>query len=240
MGVQKVIHNPFLTLKDNIQTTANLIDFSKKQKKLKKICFTSTSEVYSYTLEKRLAKYPTPENIDFLISGDFNKRSSYFLSKIVGEHLLSYSGLNYIIFRPHNIFGPDMGFSHVIPELTKKIFNKNKSKILIRNSNHIRTFCYVDFAIDLIFNISHHKKTSKKIFNIGSPGKSVSIKYLANKIKKILESKNKLSFSRTLQYNSPKRRKPDMNRSLRYIKLKHSFENGLRETVLWYKNFFSN
>lgn len=240
LGVQKVIHNPFLTLKDNIQTTANLIDFSKKQKKLKKICFTSTSEVYSYTLEKRLAKYPTPENIDFLISGNFNKRSSYLLSKIVGEHLISYSGLNYIIFRPHNIFGPDMGFSHVIPELTKKILNKKKSSILIRNSNHIRTFCYVDFAIDLIFNISHHNKNSKKIFNIGSPDKAVSIKYLANKIKKILESKNKLSFSRTLQYNSPKRRKPDMNRSLRYTKFKHNFENGLKVTVLWYKNFFSN
>ena len=39
LGVQKVINNPFITLKDNIQTTINLINFSQKQRKLKKICF---------------------------------------------------------------------------------------------------------------------------------------------------------------------------------------------------------
>jgi len=43
LGVKKVISNPFTTLKENILTTINLINFSKKQKKLKKICFTSTS-----------------------------------------------------------------------------------------------------------------------------------------------------------------------------------------------------
>ena len=45
LGVQKVIENPLRTLRDNIQTTINLINFSKKQKNLKRICFTSTSEV---------------------------------------------------------------------------------------------------------------------------------------------------------------------------------------------------
>ena len=36
LGVQKVIDNPYDTLKDNIQTTIKLINFSKKQKRLKK------------------------------------------------------------------------------------------------------------------------------------------------------------------------------------------------------------
>ena len=120
LGVKKVIDNPFVTLKENIISSINLINFSKKQKKLKKICFASTSEVYSYSLKKKLVKYPTPENLDILISKDFNPRSSYLLSKIVGEYMINYSNLNYVIFRPHNIFGPQMGFSHVIPQLTKK------------------------------------------------------------------------------------------------------------------------
>ena len=188
LGVQKVIDNPYITLKENIQTTSSLVDFSKKQKKLKRICFTSTSEVYANSLEKRLAKYPTPENIDFLITKDFNPRSAYSISKIVGEYLINYSNLNYVIFRPHNIFGPKMGFSHVIPELTKKICRNKENKILIRNYNHKRTFCYIDFAIDLILKISHNKKTSKKIFNIGSPNKEISIMQLAKKIKKIFNS----------------------------------------------------
>ena len=123
LGVEKVINNPFKTLKENITSTANLLEFSLKQKKLKKICFTSTSEVYSYTLKKKLTSYPTPENVDFLISKDFEPRTSYLLSKVVGEYLINYSKLNYVIFRPHNIFGAKMGFAHVIPQLTKKILD---------------------------------------------------------------------------------------------------------------------
>ena len=238
LGVQKVINNPYITLKENIQTTSNLVDFSKKQKKLKKICFTSTSEVYAKTLEKRLAEYPTPENIDFLITKDFNPRSAYAISKIVGEYLISYSNLNYVIFRPHNIFGPRMGFSHVIPELTKKIWCNRENKIFIRNFNHKRTFCYIDFAIDLMLKISHNKKTSKKIFNIGSPNKSISIMQLAKKIKKILNSKKKLYSNKMTHDNSPKNRKPNMEKSLNYTNLKHNFEDGLIKTVSWYKNFY--
>ena len=235
LGVKKVIDNPFITLKDNILTTINLINFSIKQKKLKKICFTSTSEVYAYSLKKKLAKYPTPEDIDFLISKDFNPRSSYLLSKIVGEYLINYSKLNFVIFRPHNIFGPQMGFAHVIPQLTQKILNHNKRKIIIHNAKHKRTFCNIEFAIDLIFNISHKKKIINKIFNIGSPEKEISIMELAHKIKKILNSKNQLISSNSQKDSSPEKRKPDMKRSLKYSKINHNFEKGLKETVIWYK-----
>jgi len=239
LGVKKVIDNPFITLKDNILTTINLINFSKKQKKLKKICFTSTSEVYAYTLKNKLAKYPTPEDIDFLISKDFSPRSSYLLSKIVGEYLINYSGLNYIIFRPHNIFGPQMGFVHVIPQLTKKILSNKKNKIVISNSNHKRTFCNIDFAIELILKISHKRNSSKKTFNIGSPEKEISIMQLAQKIKKIVNSKKKLVISNYRKDDSPEKRRPDMSRSLGYTKLKHNFEKGLKETVLWYKRYYT-
>ncbi len=239
LGVEKVINNPFITLKENIQTTINLINFSKKQKKLKKICFTSTSEVYSYTLHKGLAKYPTPEDIDFLISKDFNPRSSYLLSKIVGEYLMNFSKLDFVIFRPHNIFGPQMGFAHVIPQLTKKIL-RNNEKVLINNANHKRTFCNIDFAIELIFQISHNKNSTKKIFNIGSPEKEISIIKLAQKIKNILNSDKKLISSNSQKDSSPKKRRPDMKISLRYTNLKHNFEKGLKETVLWYKAYYTN
>ncbi len=240
LGVHKVIDNPYITLKENILTTINLINFSKKQKKLKKICFTSTSEVYAYTLHKKLTKFPTPEDVDFLISKDFNPRSSYLLSKIVGEYLINYSRLNYVIFRPHNIFGPQMGFAHVIPQLTKKILQKNTKKVVISNAKHKRTFCNIDFAIELIFNITHRKNTSKKIFNIGSPEKEISIMKLAQKINKITKSRKKLISSNLKKDNSPERRRPNMKRSLTYINQKHNFEKGLKETVLWYKGYYTN
>ncbi len=239
LGVRKVINNPFMTLRENILTTINMINFSKKQKKLKKICFASTSEVYAYTLQRRLTKYPTPENTDFLISKDFNPRSSYLLSKIIGEYLVSFSELNYVIFRPHNIFGPQMGFAHVIPQLTKKILKDDKSKVIINNSHHRRTFCDIKYAIELIFNISHKKNSSKKIFNIGSPDKDITIMSLAQKIKKILNSKKLLKSSNLRKDYSPEKRRPDMKRAIKYSKTKHNFEKALKETVLWYKNYYT-
>ena len=38
------------------------------------------------------------------------------------------SGLPVTIFRPHNIYGPRMGMSHVIPELIKKILLLNSGE----------------------------------------------------------------------------------------------------------------
>ena len=239
LGVKNVIDNPYITLKENILTTINLINFSKKQKKLKKICFTSTSEVYAYSLQNKIAKYPTPEDVDFLISRDFNPRSSYLLSKIVGEFLINFSKLNFVIFRPHNIFGPQMGFKHVIPQLTKKILKYSKNKIVVQNAKHKRTFCDINFAIELILKISHNKNSTKKIFNIGSPDREISVIELAHKINKLLDSKKKLVPSNIQKFNSPEKRKPDMKRSLRYTRLKHNFEKGLTETVLWYKEYYT-
>jgi Nucleoside-diphosphate-sugar epimerases len=130
-----------------------------------------------------------------------------------------------------------MGFAHVIPQLTQKILNLNKRKIIIHNAKHKRTFCNIEFAIDLIFNISHKKKLTNKIFNIGSPEKEISIMELAQKIKKILNSKNQLISSNSQKDSSPEKRKPDMKRSLKYSKINHNFEKGLKETVIWYKKY---
>ena len=47
LGVKKVINFPIESLNNNLLTTKNIIRFAKKQKKIKRIFFFSTSEVYS-------------------------------------------------------------------------------------------------------------------------------------------------------------------------------------------------
>jgi UDP-glucose 4-epimerase len=239
LGVQKVIHKPYSTLVENIISTKEIIEFAKTQKSLKKICFTSTSEVYAKTLESSLTKFPTPEKVDFLLRGDFNERSSYALSKIVGEYLLNYSGLKFVIFRPHNIFGARMGFVHVIPQLVKKFLDKKKNFISVDNPHHKRTFCYIDYAIELMIKISHKKNTSNQIYNIGSPNKVIAISELAKQIKKILNSNKKINFIRAINKDhSPKKRKPDMNKSKFFLIRAHNFKQGLFSTVKWYENYY--
>ena len=61
---------------------------------------------------------------------------------------------------------------------------------------------------------------------------------LAQKIKKIINSKNQLVSSKLKKDSSPEKRRPNMKRSLEYSKINHNFENALKETVLWYKEYF--
>ena len=41
-----------------------------------------------------------------------------------------HSNLPCIIIRPHNIYGPRMGMSHVIPEMAKRAFDQKKKLTL--------------------------------------------------------------------------------------------------------------
>ena len=59
---------------------------------------------------------PTPEDSPLALSDISHARTSYMLSKIYGEALCHNSGIPFTLFRPHNIYGPRMGMSHVIPE----------------------------------------------------------------------------------------------------------------------------
>ena len=77
-------------------------------------------------------------------------RSSYALSKIVGEFMASRSD-DYLCLRPHNIYGPNMGERHVIPNLIEKTIHARKTKTVeIFNPTHTRSFCYIDDAISQI------------------------------------------------------------------------------------------
>ena len=46
------------------------------------------------------------------------------------EKICELSNLDIISVRPHNIYGPRMGYSHVIPEMIKKLNSKNILGIL--------------------------------------------------------------------------------------------------------------
>ncbi len=166
VGVSNVIKSPYKVLTNNILILEKVIEFAKKQKKLKRFFFSSSSEVYADSIKYKFAKIPTDEKVTLVIKNLENKRSSYFISKIYGEMMCFHSGLPITIIRPHNIYGPRMGMSHVIPELLKRCyFLEDKKKLGVYSPSHKRTFCYIDDAIQMIFKIMNKKKV-KEIYTI--------------------------------------------------------------------------
>ena len=82
-----------------------------------------------------------------------NPRFSYAGGKIFTELM----GINFgkyfkklIIFRPHNVYGKDMGNDHVIPEFINRFKKlKNKKKFSIQGTgNEIRSFIHIEDFID--------------------------------------------------------------------------------------------
>ena len=126
VGVQNIKQQSFKSFLNNIEITINLLNYVIDNNKKVKFILFSTSEVYSNLIKQKKVKFPISEENFLIINNELIDRDSYFLSKIFNEKLLQLSKLKTIILRPHNIYGPRMGLSHVIPELIVKILKEQK------------------------------------------------------------------------------------------------------------------
>ena len=242
LGVEYVINNPYMVLDENVLLTNNAIKIAKKQKSLKKFIFTSTSEVYAGTLQNNLLEIPTKETSKIILPDLNNPRSSYMLSKIYGEALCIHSGLPYVILRPHNIYGPRMGLSHVVPQIMKKCYKiENRQPLEVFSPSHTRTFCFIDTALEQIYDLIMCDDVINDTFNIGQEEPEIKISFLVEKIIKITKKDLEIKkMENTL--GSPERRCPSMKKTYKFINNINEvpLEAGLQMTHTWYKknNYF--
>ena len=240
-GTKNFYLNPKLVLDVGIKGTINLLELVLKNKN-KAFYYASSSEVYNEP-----DKIPTNENIKLMIPDPQNPRFSYGGAKLIGEILtinyLKKSKTKFNIFRPHNLFGPNMGFDHVIPELIKKIysaskkFKKKNCTISIQGSGkETRAFCYIEDAIDQI-KVIEKKSKNNEIYHVGQSNE-LSIRKLIKLISNILKIKVSIK-TKLLMPGSSLRRCPDINKIKKIgYKSKNNFKTGLKHTVSWYKNYY--
>ena len=229
-GTRNFYEKPNLVLEVGIKGIINIIDFC-KIKKIKEIFLASSSEVY-----QNAPIYPTDEKVRLIIPDPHNPRFSYSSTKIISEILLLNSEFfkKAVIFRPHNIYGPDMGYKHVIPELIIKTIKEKKFLDIQGNGKNKRSFCYIEDFVDA-FNIIIKKGKHKEIYNIGNT-EEVKISHLSKLIISLLNKDLKIKLSTKPFYNAT-RRLPDIKKlnKLGY-KPKINLKKGLRVTIDWYKH----
>lgn len=225
-GTKYFYEKPDLVLDVAVKGLINIFDGCKKFN-IKELYLASSSEVYQTPY-----KVPTPETEMLKIPDIHNPRYSYGGGKILTELM----GINYgkkffkklIIFRPHNVYGSEMGNEHVIPEFINKIKKLKNQKFKIQGSGkETRSFInIVDFikAFELILDKGKHLN----VYNIGT-NEVINIKNLAYLIAKIFKKKIKI-------INSPLRkggtliRNPDIKKITKLgfkqsIKLKAGLQN---------------
>ena len=229
-GTRNFYEKPNLVLEVGIKGIINIIDFC-KNKKIKEIFLASSSEVY-----QNAPIYPTDEKVRLIIPDPHNPRFSYSSTKIISEILLLNSEFfkKAVIFRPHNIYGPDMGYKHVIPELIIKTIKEKKFLDIQGNGKNKRSFCYIEDFVDA-FNVLIKKGKHKEIYNIGNTDE-VKVLDLSKLIISMLNKDLKIKISTKPFYNAM-RRLPDIKKlnKLGY-KPKINLKKGLKKTIDWYKH----
>lgn len=227
-GIMYSFKNPNTYLKNNIQVTDNLIEYSKKFN-VKKFYFTSSSSVYG--LKK---KFPIKEKASLKPINLYAKTKKKCEEKLLKE--FGNTSIDLKIFRPFTVYGefarPDMIF------LTYFLKAKNKSNFyLFNNGNYIRDFTYVGDVVAILKKFLFKEKIKNKIFNICSSNPI--------KVKQIISLIQKYSSIDTNLINKPYR-KGEMiktygdNRLIKKtIKFRRftSIESGIKKTIKWYSNF---
>ena len=228
-GTKFFYKKPFEILDIAVNGYLNILEFC-KIKKVQNLFLASSSEVYQNPI-----KIPTDENEMLKIPDIHNPRYSYGGGKIFSELYGLYFAKKYlkkfIIFRPHNVYGADMGNDHVIPEFIirfKKI-GKKKNFLIHGTGNEVRSFIHIDDFINGFDKVFQRGKNSE-IYNIGTTEK-VKISRLAYLISKIYKKKIKIIRSK-LPKGSPSKRCPNIGKIKKLgFKQKISLRNGLKKVI---------
>jgi GDP-L-fucose synthase len=151
-------------------------------------------------------------------------------------------GYNAIYLLPVNLYGPrdnfDLETSHVIPALVRKYIEAqdrgDNEVVLWGDGSPTREFLYAGDAADGILTATEFYNSSEPV-NIGS-GQEISIKDLAELIARLTGYEGKLVWDTTKPNGQP-RRALDTSRAAEYFgwRSKTSFEDGLRQTIAWYR-----
>ena len=227
-GTKYFYSKPVLVLDVAVKGMINIVEGCIKNK-IKELYLASSSEVYQTPI-----KIPTDEEESLKIPNIFNPRYSYGGGKIITELMGIHYGKKYfkklIIFRPHNVYGSNMGHEHVIPQFINRFKSLRGKNFKIQGSgNEVRSFIYIEDFLDA-FNAILKKGKHLNVYNIGTNEK-IKIKDLAYKLSKIFNKKIKLRKT-SLAHGSTKIRTPNISKIKKLgFNPKFNLDKGLRKTL---------
>ncbi|GAB6283730.1 MAG: SDR family oxidoreductase [Ignavibacterium sp.] len=228
VSVPESIINPFECIDINVKGLLNILDAA-KEKKVKKIVFSSSAAVYG-------DNPISPKTTDLSLL----PKSPYGITKLDGEYYLQTYlenfGLNFIALRYFNVFGPrqdpNSQYAAAIPIFINKAL-KDEDIIIYGDGKQTRDFIFIDDVVNA--NILAAGASVNGVYNVAR-GKAISINDIINSIIKITNSKSKII------YEEP--RPGDIKHSLASIdKTKNdlyfcptiSLEEGLKKTIEYFK-----
>ena len=222
VGVQRTLMNPKLVLND-IDGIKNILDLSKNTG-VKRVLFSSSSEVYGEPVEIPQREDTTP----------LNSRLPYAIVKNVGEAFCkSYQqefGLDYTIFRFFNTYGPLQSDDFVITKFINQAI-QNKDLTIYGDGMQTRTFCFIEDNLDATISSIKKNIWINDVVNIGSDFEMTIID-LAKFVIDTVKSKSKIIYLPSLKEGDMSRRKPEISKMMTSIGRELiSLQDGINLTI---------
>ncbi|MEE3044160.1 MAG: SDR family NAD(P)-dependent oxidoreductase [Pseudomonadota bacterium] len=202
------------------------------------IVVASSSEAYQTP-----SLVPTPEEVPLIVPDIKNPRYSYGGGKIASELIAMNYGRNgfdrVTVFRPHNVYGPDMGWEHVVPQFAMRASNLCQGRqgesvdFPIKGSGtQTRAFVHVDDFTDGLSRVVAAGE-HLDVYHIGTD-EEVTISALAKQIVECFGCSANIIPSEA-PAGETNRRCPDISK-IRALGYQPSvpLETGLEATVSWY------
>jgi len=222
VGVLRTLQNPVAVL-DDIAGIENVLKLSKNTG-VKRVYFSSSSEVYGEPVEFPQNEHTTP----------LNSRLPYAIVKNVGEaYLRSYQkefGLEYTIFRFFNTFGPKQSRDFVISKFFR-MATQNEPITIYGDGSQTRTFCYIDDNVEACTQAFYRNEYVNDVVNVGGTIE-IPILQVAETIIRVVGSKSEIRFLDPLEEGDMTRRKPDTTKMMKLMNRPLvTFEEGLQRIV---------
>ena len=207
VGVKRTQENPIMVLND-IEGIRNVLQLSKNSS-VKRVFFSSSSEVYGEPVELPQNEETTP----------LNSRVPYAIVKNVGEsffksYFKSYH-LPYTIFRFFNTYGPNQSEDFVIAKFLKAAL-KGEDITIYGDGLQTRTFCYVDDNINTCIKIFEDNLMLNDVINIGG-AIEFTIKEVAQLIIDKTKSSSNIVHLPALKEGDMTRRMPDNSKMIKIL-----------------------
>ena len=236
-GTELFYKAPELVLDVGERGMINVIDACRRQG-IGTLLLASSSEVYQTP-----PRIPTDEATPLSVPDPLNPRYSYGAGKLISEIMTLNFGRKFfdrvVIFRPHNVYGPDMGVEHVIPQFALRLRALSTSQPTGRLRFEIqgtgaetRSFCFID---DLVAGIvvMREKGEHLGIYHVGTM-EEVTIADLAQRIARAAGREIELMAGAPAA-GGVLRRCPDISKLARLgYNPRVSLDEGLKQTLDWY------
>jgi UDP-glucose 4-epimerase len=238
-GTENFYKIPDKILEVGVKGVMNIMDAC-YENGIKELVIASSAEAYQDP-----ETIPTPESVILKVPDPSNPRYSYGASKLISEVI----AFNYYrdhftklqIFRPHNIYGPDMGTKHVIPQFVLRLLDLLKDAgtknepinfDIQGDGLETRAFCYIDDLVDALVTM-YLKGGHREIYHLGNP-EEVSILEVVDAVFANTDHPYKI-VEQPLTTGSVKRRCPSIDKikALGY-EPKVMLKEGVKKTYDWY------